>query len=136
MHAAKEPGSFLDRLHEQCAHPTPPEACSDHHRRELATDVIALDEVLHVEGSEAGHFALDLCDEQEGRRIGRDSLDPLSSLLRRRWIPELAEERGDRSRVPALGFANRYGGGGGGGASGGGPSSSTYVVLLRPHPPP
>ena len=89
-----------------------------------------------MENTEPRDFSVQLGDDQPGRRVARDSLDPLRSLLQGRRVAELAEQDGGGSSVPGLRFANRYGGGGGGGASGGGPSSSTYVVLLRPHPPP
>ena len=127
---------LLERLHQELADAAAAEALADHEPGYLDAGLVTFDEVLHVENPEPGDFSLQLGDDEPGRRVVRDPLDPFRSLLRVRRVAELAEKGGDCGRVPGLRFAKRYGGGGGGGASGGGPSSSTYVVLLRAHPPP
>ena len=80
VRAAAGKGFFLDRLHQPIADATAAEALRDDHRRELAAEVVALDEVLHVESSKAGDLAVELRDEQERRRILGDSLEALYSL--------------------------------------------------------
>jgi len=134
--ASPRPGLVLDLAHQQLADSTAPEFLPDDERGYLTPRLVALDEVLDVEGGETRDLTVDFRNERERRRVGGDAREPLGRLLGRRRIAQLAEKRCDRGGVLGLRFAKRYGGGGGRGASGGGPSSSTYVVLLRPHPPP
>ncbi len=122
--------------HQELADATAPVALADDERGYLAAGLVALDEVLDVEGGEARDLTVDFRHERERRRVGGDAREPLGRLLGRRRIAELAEKRCNRGGVLGCRLAKSYGGGGGRGASGGGPSSSTYVVLLRPHPPP
>jgi len=133
---AARPRLVLDRAHQQLADSAAPESLADDERGYLAAGLVALDEVLDVEGGKARDLTVDFRNERERRRVGGDAREPLGRLLGRRRIAELAEKRCNRGGVLGLRFAKRYGGGGGRGASGGGLSSSTYVVLLRPHPPP
>ena len=118
----------LQGLHQLLADSTAAEAPADDEPSDLATGLVAFDEVLDVQRAESSEVRLDLRDDHPRRGIGGDPLEALSRLPRRRRVAELAEQRGDGGRVSALGGANLYGGGAGGGAS-----SSTYVVLLRPH---
>jgi hypothetical protein len=136
MLAATGSRLFLDCAHQERADSAAPEALADDERGYLTPRLVALDEVLDVEGGETRDLTVDFRNEREHRRVGGDAREPLGRLLGRRRIAQLAEKRCDRGGVLGLRFAKRYGGGGGRGASGGGPSSSTYVVLLRPHPPP
>lgn len=124
---------LLDRAHQELADSTAPEALPDDERGHFAPGLVALEEILDMEGGKASDLALELGDDGDRGRIAGDALEALGCLLGRRRVPELAEEGGDRSGVLWRRLAKGYGGGGG--ASRGGPSSSTYV-LLRPHPPP
>ena len=128
--AASRACLVLQRVHQRLTDAPATEPLRDDESCDLGAQVVALDEVLGVQRAKARDLSLELGDDQPDRRVIPDALDPLGRLLLARRISELAEERGDGSRVSALGTANRYGGGGG---PPGGASSSTYVVLLRPH---
>jgi hypothetical protein len=112
------------------------ERLADDHRRELAAEVVALDEVLHMQRREARDFAVYLGDEEARRGVAGDASDPLSGLVRGRGVAQLVEQRSDALGVVGARFPDRdrYGGGGGG-PPGGGPSSSTYVERRPPQPP-
>ena len=122
----------LERFHQRLADATATEMLAHDEPGDLAARLVALDEVLHMQRAESGDLAVDVGDDKPRGRITGDPVDALGGLLLGRWIAELAEKHGNRSRVSTLGCAKRYGGGG----PPGGASSSTYVVLLRPHPPP
>jgi len=124
---------LLERSHQRLPDPAPAEPLRHDEGRDLAPQLVALDEVLGVERTEAGDLAFNLGDDQARRRVRVDPLDALGGLPLRRGVPQVAEKSGDGIRVSALGVANAYGGGGG---PPGGAWSSTYVVLLRPHCPP
>ena len=130
---APRPGLGFDRAHQELADSAAAEPLADDERGHLAAELVTLDEILGMERAETGDLALDLGDVPDRRRVGGDALEPLGCLLASRRVPELAEQRRDRTGILLCRLAKRYGGGGG--ASGGGASSSTYVVLLRPHPP-
>jgi hypothetical protein len=96
---------FLERLHEELADAASAEALADDEAGYLAARLVALDEILDVEGSETRDFPVQLGDDEPGRRIVGDALDPLRGLLWTRGVAQLAEKRGDRRRVAGLGFA-------------------------------
>jgi hypothetical protein len=137
MRGAPLPGFVLERGHQQLADSAPAEPSADDQSCAFAARLVALDEVLLVEGAEARDLAVQLHDQDERRGVDRDPLQPGSGLVDRGRVLELAEKSGDCRCVPAFRSADRpYGGGGGGPPGGGGASSSTYVLLVRPHPPP
>jgi hypothetical protein len=90
---------FLERLHQQLADAAAAESLADDEAGNLDAGLVALDEVLDVESSESCDLSVQLCDDEPGRGVARDALDPLGCLLRRRWVPKLAQEHRDGRRV-------------------------------------
>ena len=83
------------------------EALADDEAGDLAAWLVTFDEVLHMENAETRDFSVQFGDNKPGRRVARDSLDPLGSLLWGRRVAELAEKGGGAGCVLGLGFANR-----------------------------
>jgi len=136
MRGAPLPGFLLERVHQQLADSAPAEPSADDQSCAFAARLVALDEVLLMEGAEARDLAVQLHDQNERGGVDRDPLQPGSGLVDRGRVLELAEKSGDCRCVPAFRAPDRPYGGGGAPPGGGGASSSTYVLLVRPHPPP
>ena len=116
--AGSSPLSFLlERVHQELTDAAAAERLRDNEARDLATGLIALDQVLLVERGETGEPALGLGHDDPGGRVSGDPCDAGLGLFRCGRIREFGEQRRIGGGVFGRRLAEAYGGGGPGGTS-------------------
>ena len=92
-HLAASGASLLfQRLHQQLPDAAAAEALADDEACHFDAGLVALDQVLDVEDAEPRDVSVQLGDDEPGRGIRRDALDPLGGLLGSRRVAELTEK--------------------------------------------